>query len=44
MLITLHFAIKKYILLEAEKKEKEEHKEEVKQETNNDNNNLEDLF
>jgi hypothetical protein len=38
------FAIKKYILLEAEKKEKEEHKEEVKQETNNDNNNLEDLF
>ena len=37
------FAIKKYILLEAEKKEKEEHKE-VKQETNNDNNNLEDLF
>ena len=36
------FAIKKYILLEAEKKEKEEHKEEVKQETNNDNNNLED--
>ena len=38
------FAIKKYILLEAEKKEKEEHNEEVKQETNNDNNNLEDLF
>ena len=38
------FAIKKYILLEAEKKEKEEHKEEVTQETNNDNNNLEDLF
>ena len=38
------FAIKKYILLEAEKKEKKEHKEEVKQETNNDNNNLEDLF
>ena len=38
------FAIKKYILLEAEKKEKEKHKEEVKQETNNDNNNLEDLF
>lgn len=38
------FAIKKYILLEAEKKEKEEHKEEVKQETSNDNNNLEDLF
>ena len=38
------FAIKKYILLEAEKKENEEHKEEVKQETNNDNNNLEDLF
>ena len=37
-------AIKKYILLEAEKKEKEEHKEEVTQETNNDNNNLEDLF
>ena len=38
------FAIKKYILLEAEKKEKEEYKEEVTQETNNDNNNLEDLF
>lgn len=38
------FAIKKYILLEAEKKEKEERKEEVKQETNNDNNNLENLF
>ena len=38
------FAIKKFILLEQEKKDKEEPKEENIEDTNNDNNNLETLF